>query len=107
MPRSDFPLKLTSRWLNHPTVCRVEEWKCNVILLFDEIHIQKDLVYNKNTGALVGFVELGEVNNQLQQFERLLDRKGATPSPSPLAHFPSVNIISLSQAVENWVEFQV
>ena len=93
--------------VNHPTVCRVEEWKCNVILLFDKIHIRKDLVYNKNTGALVGFVELGEVNNQLQQFERLLDRKGATPSPSPLAHFPSVNIISLSQAVENWVEFQV
>jgi len=80
-----FSFEVDQQLVNHPDVCGVEEWKRHVILLFDEMHIREDLVYNKHTGALVGFVELGEVNNQLQQFERSLDRKGEPPSPPPLA----------------------
>ena len=42
-----------------------------VILLIDEMHIREDLVYDKQTGELVGFANLGDVNQHLLAFEWL------------------------------------
>lgn len=33
------------------------------------MHIREDLIYDKHCGKLVGFVDLGEVNNQLLGFQ--------------------------------------
>ena len=41
-----------------------------VCFMFDEVKIKEDLVYDKHSGELVGFVNVGDVNNQLLQFER-------------------------------------
>ena len=38
-------------------------------LVLDEVHIRADLVYDKHVGSLLGFVNLGEVNNHLMKFE--------------------------------------
>ena len=38
-------------------------------LVFDEVHIRADLVFDKHEGSLMGFVNLGEVNNHLMRFE--------------------------------------
>ena len=38
-------------------------------LVFDEVHIRADLVFDKHEGSLLGFVNLGEVNNHLMRFE--------------------------------------
>ena len=51
-----------------------------VILLLDEMHVKEELVYDKHTGQLIGFVNLGEINTHLQEFERSL---AADSSPSP------------------------
>lgn len=48
-----------------------EDWKKFVGLLQDEIKIKSDLVYDKHSGELVGFVDLENIGNQLQQMERL------------------------------------
>jgi len=37
-------------------------------LLLDEMHIKEGLVFNKSTGSLVGFVNLGEINNAFLQY---------------------------------------
>ena len=58
-----------------------EEWQKLVCLLLDEMYIREDLVYNKHTGNLVGFCNLGEVNNHLLAFERSVDADGATHPP--------------------------
>lgn len=42
----------------------------HVILLIDEMYVKEGLVYNKTTGALVGFLDLGDVNNHLHETER-------------------------------------
>ena len=47
----------------------VEEWQKYVILILDEMHIRDDLMYDKHTGALLGFSNLGEINHHLDQFE--------------------------------------
>ena len=38
-------------------------------IVLDEVHIRADLVYDKHVGSLLGFVNLGEVNNHLMRFE--------------------------------------
>ena len=36
----------------------------------DEMYIKQDLVYDKHTGEIVGFTNLGDINNHLIQLER-------------------------------------
>ena len=42
-------------------------------LILDEIHIKEDLVYDKHEGTLIGFSNLGEINNHLTRFEKDLN----------------------------------
>lgn len=51
-------------------------------LLFDEMHIKEGLVFNKNTGNLIGFVELGDVNDA---FVRYSNSESSSQSELPLA----------------------
>ena len=82
-----------------------------VMLLLDEMHVKQELVYNKSTGELVGFVNLGDVNTHLLELEKSLSSSPDEPSEilastvlafmvkglfSPLefpyAHFPCRNL---------------
>ena len=51
-------------------------------LLFDEIHIKEGLVFDKNTGNLIGFVDLGNINNE---FLRYSNSDSGGESKLPLA----------------------
>lgn len=42
------------------------------LLLLDEMHIREDIVFDKHTGRMIGFANLGEVNQHLVQFEKAL-----------------------------------
>jgi hypothetical protein len=46
------------------------EFQKFVCLLFDEVRIKEQLVYDKHTCQIIGFVDLGEVNNELLDMER-------------------------------------
>ena len=39
-------------------------------LLLDEMHIREDLVYDKSTGQMIGFTNLGDINNHLLALEQ-------------------------------------
>ena len=58
--------------MSAPEVAESEDWQKNVILILDEMHIREDLVYDKHTGALIRFANLGNINHHLQQFEQSL-----------------------------------
>ncbi|CAC5359915.1 unnamed protein product [Mytilus coruscus] len=45
-------------------------WKNYVGILFDEIKIKSDLVYDKHTGELIGYCNLDKVGNQIMDMER-------------------------------------
>ncbi|XP_019855057.1 PREDICTED: uncharacterized protein LOC109583952 [Amphimedon queenslandica] len=53
-----------------------------IVVLIDEMHIREDLVYNKHTGNLVGFTDIGDINNHLMRFKKSLDSEN---TPPPLA----------------------
>ena len=56
-----------------------ERDKC-VLLLLDEMHIQHDIVFDKHTGKMIGFANLGEINHHILDFEQSLVNN-TTPSP--------------------------
>ena len=62
-------------------IASLEDFQKHVCLLGDEMHIKEDLVYDKTSGELVGFVNLGNVNEHLIQLEQdLLQAKSASPA---------------------------
>ena len=58
-----------------------EREKC-VILILDEIHIREQLVYDKHSGAFIGFANISDIVDHLAQFEQQInDEDGAVKSP--------------------------
>ncbi len=55
-------------------IASLEEFQKHVCLLGDEMHIKEDLVYKKMSGELVGFVNLGDVNENLMQLDQQLQQ---------------------------------
>ena len=47
-----------------------EEKDRYIVLTFDEMQIREDLVFDKHSCWLVGFTNLGDVSNILDNFER-------------------------------------
>lgn len=47
--------------------------KC-VLLLLDEMYIRQDLVFDKHSGEMIGFCNLGDINNHLLAFEQSLSK---------------------------------
>lgn len=41
----------------------------HVLHLLDEIYIKEDLVFGKHSGELIGFVDFGDINTHLLQYE--------------------------------------
>ena len=52
-----------------------------VTLVLDEMFIKEGLFFDKHSGALVGYSDIGEVNNLLADYEREYKASGRTPKP--------------------------
>ena len=50
-------------------------------LILDEMYVKEGLFYNKHTGELIGYSDLGDINNILCDYERQLNASDATPRP--------------------------
>jgi hypothetical protein len=55
-----------------------------IAILIDEMTIKEDLVYDKHTGRLVGFINLGHINNHLLRFEQSLTKEEEPNDPDPV-----------------------
>ena len=50
-------------------------------LVLDEMYVKEGLFFNKHSGELVGFADLGEINNLLADYEQQLSISETTPRP--------------------------
>ena len=50
-------------------------------LTLDEMHVKEGLFFDKHTGTLVGYSDLGEVNNTLSDYEKQLSSSHSTQRP--------------------------
>ena len=86
-----------------------EEWLSNCGILFDEVKVKEDLVYNKYSGELIGYCNLDNIGNAVMDLEKiilsresvtakfvlvLMVRGIATTLKFPLAAFATQNISS-------------
>ena len=67
--------------MSEANIDSLEDWQKYVALVFDEVKIKEGIVYDKHDCKIVGFVDLGPVNNTLLNFESSLsDPEPTTPS---------------------------
>ena len=62
--------------------CRPKELLGTILILLNRQVGWKDLVYNKHSGELAGFSNLGETNDQLLQFQRDLEGEKESNIPA-------------------------
>ena len=44
-----------------------------MVLVMDKMHVKEDLVYDKHSEALIWFVNLGQTNQHLLQFQKSIE----------------------------------
>ena len=52
----------------------ISEYEKNVVIVFDEMRIKSDLVFQKSTGQIVGFTEMGDINEEFRDFEESFEK---------------------------------
>ena len=55
--------------MNQTDISCIPEFQKYVCLVFDEVKIKDDLVYDKNTAEIIGFTNLGNINNHVMELE--------------------------------------
>ena len=68
-----FSAEVDEQLIEAAKVAKAEEWEKCVVLVMDEKHVKEDLVYDKHSGALIGFVNLGQTNQHLLQFQKAIE----------------------------------
>ena len=66
--KSGFSADVDRQLMHAMDLGQCPEWHKFVVILIDEMHI-RGLVYDKHSGQMTGFVDLGKVNNLLLEFE--------------------------------------
>ena len=94
-----------------------EEKDRSVILIWNEMKIKENLVFDKHTCELVGFTDVGDINNELNKVEQQCQSVGLTHCnvathmllfmirgmftnlEFPYAHFATRGILSISHCL--------
>lgn len=64
-----FSATLDRQLMNDSGISKLESFQKHICLLGDEMYIKEGLIYNKHSGDLVGYCDLGEINNHLLRLE--------------------------------------
>ena len=54
---------------------KLPEYKKNVVICYDEMKIKFNLVYSRTSGKMVGFTEMGNINDEFKTFQEKLERE--------------------------------
>ena len=66
-PVSGYNIEVIRKLANDNNMQSCPDHQRNIIVAFDEIKIKEGLVYNANNGRLLGWTDLGDVNQELDQ----------------------------------------
>ena len=68
--KAGFSSELDQLLADESQVSTLPEWKRHVVLVLDEMKVKESLVFDKQETEVVGFVDMGDVNNELADLER-------------------------------------
>ena len=111
--RVGFYAELDKQLAEEAQLSKLPEWKKHIVISIDEMKLKEGLVYNKHELEVIGFVDLGDVSNQLMKLEReclndednpplathiltIMVRGIFVPFKFPYAHFPTKQLTSES-----------
>lgn len=79
--------EVTEQLIKEAKIGSLKPHEKHVALCFDEVRIKDNLVYDKHGLQVIGYVDIGDINNELLKFEQTCkDEDGETPgSPLPVA----------------------
>ena len=67
---SGFSEDVDRQLMKEAKIKSIPDFQKYICLVFDEVRIKEDLVYDKHSSQIIGFVNLGNINNQLLELER-------------------------------------
>ena len=82
-------------------ISSLKEFQKCVVIILDEMHVKEGLVYDKHSGALLGFTDLGNINNLLTEFERSL----ASESDAPTMALPKTMLVFMVRGLFIHLQF--
>ena len=59
---SGFSVDVDKQLKGEAKIDTIPDYQKHVCLIFDEVKIKEDLVFNKHTGELIGFTNINELN---------------------------------------------
>ncbi len=77
-----FSADIINRLQSQSPIDKLPDFKKKVAVLWDEVRIKDGLVYNTETGALIGFCDLGDISNEIEN----LDSSSQEKEPSVATH---------------------
>ena len=78
-PKHGFSAEVDSQLCTIAKINQCTEREKHVMLLIDEMHVREDLVFNKHSGELIGFTNMGEINSCLTSLEKNDDTSTSSP----------------------------
>ena len=82
-------------------ISSLKEFQKCVVIILDEMHVKEGLVYDKHSGALLGFTDLGNINNLLTEFEWSL----ASESDAPTMALPKTMLVFMVRGLFIHLQF--
>ena len=80
-----FDDELDKQLMKEARVDTIQDFQKYVCLVFDEVRVKEGLVYDKHSLQVIGFVNLGDINNQLLNFERAQTNNSQEVITPPIA----------------------
>ena len=64
---------VTKQLMSETKIDTLQDSQKYVAVVFDEVKIKEGIVYDKNECGIIGFTDLGDINNTLQKFEGMIN----------------------------------
>ena len=68
--KSGLQSEVDEQLLKEANIEEIPDHKKYIALIYDEVKIKEDLVYNKHSGELIGFVDITNINHHLTALEQ-------------------------------------
>lgn len=75
-----FQAEVDQQLIEESKLAIIPDFQKYVCVVFDEVKIKEGLVYDKEECSLLGFVDLDDINNHLQAFEKSLSASESKPT---------------------------
>ena len=78
--KTGFQCEVNEQITKEANIDNLSESRRYVSIVIDEMKVKEDLVYNKHSGEMIGFVSLGDINKDLSEFEETCSIERDHPS---------------------------